>query len=103
MRYYSASFKNNLVWMYNEKTSDSKANDALESDEKELKTAFDKLCEEINAIEGVKKAELSEGGHVVGIEAADEDYPQIMNKVVNLYRKLDDSSVVSYDFQLNMQ
>ena len=103
MRYYSVSFKNNLVWMYNEKSNAAKANDEMESDEKAGKTALDKLKEEIEAISGVESAEVSDNGHIIGIEASEEDYPDVMNQIVNLYRRFDDSSIVSYDFQLNMQ
>ena len=102
MRYYSVTFKTPIVWMYNEKTSDSKENDALMADKTAAKTALEQLEKEISDIDGVKKAEVSQEGHVVGIEAEDEDFPAIMNKVVNLYRRFDDSSNVTYDFQMNM-
>ena len=103
MRYYSVSFKNKLVWMYNDKSSDVKENDAIESDEAAAGTALEQLRQEIAGIPGVEKAEVSDGGHIVGVEAAEDDYPAIMNMVVNLFRKFDDSSIVTYDFQLNMQ
>jgi len=102
MRYYSVSFRNNLVWMFDEKTENSKDNFEKESDEKAGKTALEKLKEELAAISGVEAAEVTDNGHVIGIEAAEEDYPAVMNQVVNLYRRFDDSSIVTYDFQLNM-
>ncbi len=101
MRYYDVSFKQNLVWMYTEKTSDPRENDKLENDEGVLKTALESLREEIEGIKGVGKVEITDNGHVVGIEAAEEDYPDIMDEVVNLFRKFDDTSIVSYDFLLN--
>ena len=103
MRYYSVSFKNKLVWMYNDKSSDTRENDALESDKAAAGTALEQLQQEIAEIPGVEKAEVSDGGHIVGIEAVEDDFPAIMNTVVNLFRKFDDSSIVTYDFQLNMQ
>lgn len=103
MRYYSVSFKNKLVWMYNDKSSDAKENDALEADKAAAGTALEQLKQEIAGIPGVDKAEVIDGGHIVGIEAADDVFPDIMNTVVNLFRKFDDSSIVTYDFQLNMQ
>lgn len=102
MRYYSVTFKTPIVWMYNEKSSDPEENDALEADGKSEKKSLEQLESEISDIEGVSKAEVSQKGHVVGIEADDEDFPVIMNKVVNLFRRFDDSSNVTYDFQMNM-
>jgi len=103
MRYYSVSFKKKLVWMYDEKSTNAKENDEIESDEKAGKTALVKLKEELEAISGVEAAEVTDNGHVIGIKAAEEDYPAVMNQVVNIYRRFDDSSIVTYDFQLNMQ
>ena len=46
--------------------------------------------------------EIAEEGQLVTIEANDEeDYQSIMNIVVNVFRKLDDKSEVSYKFGLN--
>lgn len=102
MRYYSVTFKTPLVWMYNEKSSVMKENDDLEADKTAAKTALEQLERELSDIEGVKKAEVSQEGHVVGIEADEEDFPAVMNKVINIYRRFDDSSNVTYDFQMNM-
>lgn len=46
--------------------------------------------------------EIAEEGQIVTIEADnEEDYETIMNIVVNVFRKLDDKSEVSYKFGLN--
>ncbi len=46
--------------------------------------------------------DVEEQGQLVTIEANnEEDYQSIMNIVVNVFRKLDDKSEVSYKFGLN--
>ena len=103
MRYYSVSFKKNLIWMYNEKSDNTMENDRLEADRDAAGTALDQLRNEIGSMSGVEEAEIADGGHIVGIEAAEEDFPAVLNKVVNIFRKFDESSIVTYDFQLNME
>ena len=40
-------------------------------------------------------------GQIVTIEAADDKFTEVMNVVVNVFRKIDDKSEVSYKFALN--
>ena len=103
MRYYSVTFKNNLIWMYNEKSDNTRENDELESDKDAGASVLEQLKTEIEGIPGVEKAEVADGGHILGIEAAEEDFPAVLNNVVNLFRRFDESSIVTYDFQLNME
>lgn len=57
---------------------------------------------EIAAIELVKSVKITEDGQVVSIEvAAEEDFSPVMDKVVNVFRKIDDKSEVAYKFGLN--
>lgn len=50
----------------------------------------------------VKSAKIQEDGQIVTIEVEkEEDFAEVMNKVVNVFRKIDDKSEVSYKFALN--
>ena len=40
-------------------------------------------------------------GQIVTIETDEEKFPEVMNVVVNVFRKIDDKSEVSYKFALN--
>ena len=67
-------------------------------DEESIAQVKNTIIEETSAT-GV---EIAEEGQLVTIEANDEeDYRSIMNIVVNVFRKLDDKSEVSYKFGLN--
>ena len=44
--------------------------------------------------------EIMDDGQIVTIEAADK-FTEVMNVVVNVFRKIDDKSEVSYKFALN--
>jgi hypothetical protein len=44
---------------------------------------------------------IKEEGQVVTIEADDEQFSEVMNGVVNVFRRIDDKSEVSYKFELN--
>ena len=45
--------------------------------------------------------EIMDDGQIVTIEAADDKFTEVMNVVVNVFRKIDDKSEVSYKFALN--
>lgn len=45
--------------------------------------------------------EIKDDGQVITIEAAQEDFSEVMNTVVNVFRKIDDRSEVTYNFALN--
>ena len=49
----------------------------------------------------VKSVKIENDGQVVSIEAEENDFTEVMNKVVNVFRKIDDKSEVSYKFALN--
>lgn len=62
------------------------------------------LEEQIGKIELVKSVAVKEDGQAVSIEVEqEEDFEPVMNVVVNVFRKLDDKSEVSYKFGLNCQ
>lgn len=46
--------------------------------------------------------EIKEDGQVISIEADEDKFPEVMNTVVNVFRRIDDKSEVSYKFNLNM-
>ncbi len=50
-----------------------------------------------------KSVEIKDDGQIVSIEADEDDFPEVMNTVVNVFRKIDDKSEVSYKFALNRQ
>ncbi|MDO5402937.1 MAG: hypothetical protein Q4F11_05800 [Eubacteriales bacterium] len=57
---------------------------------------------EIAAIDLVKSVKITDEGQVVAVEvAAEEDFSPVMDKVVNVFRRIDDKSEVSYKFGLN--
>ena len=47
----------------------------------------------------VKSVEIKDDGQIVSIE--EEDFEEVMNRVVNVFRRIDDKSEVSYKFALN--
>lgn len=50
----------------------------------------------------VKSVKITDEGQIFSIEVENEDdFPEVMNKVVNVFRKIDDKSEVSYKFGLN--
>lgn len=50
----------------------------------------------------VKSVQIKEDGQIVSIEVENEDdLVEVMNKVVNVFRRIDDKSEVSYKFALN--
>ncbi len=62
----------------------------------------DKLTKEMKAVDKVKDASISEDGLVITIEAEKiEDYTPIMDTVVNIFRRWDDTSEVEFRFDLN--
>ncbi len=67
-------------------------------------TTPEKIEEAKNAIISEAKAdsvEITDDGQIVTIEAEPERFPEVMNGVVNVFRKIDDKSEVSYKFNLN--
>ena len=48
-----------------------------------------------------KSVKIEEDGQVIRVEANEEDFPSVMNTVVNVFRQIDDKSEVSYKFGLN--
>ena len=46
-----------------------------------------------------KSVEIKDDGQ---IEAEEDEFTEVMNTVVNVFRKIDDKSEVSYKFALNM-
>jgi hypothetical protein len=49
-----------------------------------------------------KSVEIKDDGQIVSIEAEEDEFTEVMNTVVNVFRKIDDKSEVSYKFALNM-
>ena len=45
--------------------------------------------------------DIKDDGQIVSIDAAEDDFTEVMNIVVNVFRKIDDKSEVSYKFALN--
>ena len=49
----------------------------------------------------VKSVEIKDDGQIVSIEVEkEEDFEEVMNRVVNVFRRIDDKSEVSYKFAL---
>ena len=64
----------------------------------------DKDLEDIKALELVKDAVIKEDGQVVSVEVEnEEDFEKVMDRVVNIFRRIDDKSEVSYKFGLNRE
>ncbi len=60
--------------------------------------------EDIKALELVKDAVIKEDGQVVTVEVEnEEDFEKVMDRVVNIFRRIDDKSEVSYKFGLNRE
>lgn len=67
----------------------------------EAKELENSVVEEICRLDYVKDAQLIEKGTIVTIDAEDEHFPEVMNHIVNVFRKIDAGSEVRYDFALN--
>lgn len=64
--------------------------------------AVENTIKEIEKIELVKSVNITDDGQIVTVETdAEENFSSIMDKVVNVFRRIDDKSEVSYDFALN--
>ncbi|MGN0317475.1 MAG: hypothetical protein ACI4E1_05995 [Lachnospira sp.] len=51
----------------------------------------------------VKSIAIKEDGQVLTVEVEnEEDFAPVMNDIVNIFRKIDDKSEVSYQFGLNL-
>ena len=60
--------------------------------------------EDIKALELVKNAVIKEDGQVVTVEVENEDdFEPVMDRVINIFRRIDDKSEVSYKFGLNRE
>ena len=60
--------------------------------------------EDIKALELVKDAVIKEDGQVVTVEVENEDdFEPVMDRVINIFRRIDDKSEVSYKFGLNRE
>ena len=60
--------------------------------------------EYIKALALVKDAVIKEDGQVVTVEVEnEEDFEPVMDRVVNIFRRIDDKSEVSYKFGLNRE
>ena len=63
-----------------------------------------KTEEDIRAIGLVKDVVIKEDGQVVTVEVEnEEDFEPAMDGVVNIFRRIDDKSEVSYKFGLNCE
>ena len=63
-----------------------------------------KTEEDIKAIDLVKDVVIKEDGQVVTVEVEnEEDFEPVMDGVVNIFRRIDDNSEVSYKFGLNCE
>ena len=63
-----------------------------------------KTEEDIKALSLVKDAVIKEDGQVVTVEVEnEEDFELVMDRVVNIFRRIDDKSEVSYKFGLNRE
>ena len=63
-----------------------------------------KTEEDIKAIDLVKDVVIREDGQVVTVEVEnEEDFEPVMDGVVNIFRRIDDKSEVSYKFGLNCE
>lgn len=59
---------------------------------------------DIKAIDLVKDVVIKEDGQVVTVEVEnEEDFEPVMDGVVNIFRRIDDKSEVSYKFGLNCE
>ena len=57
--------------------------------------------EDIKALALVKDAVIKEDGQVVTVEVEnEEDFEPVMDRVVNIFRRIDDKSEVSYKFEI---
>lgn len=64
--------------------------------------AVENTIKEIEKIELVKSVNITDDGQIVTVETdAEENFSSIMDRVVNVFRRIDDKSEVSYDFALN--
>ena len=59
-------------------------------------------AEKVEAATVAKSVEIKDDGQIVSIEAEEDEFTEVMNTVVNVFRKIDDKSEVSYKFALNM-
>jgi hypothetical protein len=63
--------------------------------------AIDETTKTILEDPKVKSVKIEDQGQIVTIDAEEDDFCTVMNTIVNVFRKIDDKSEVSYQFQLN--
>lgn len=70
-----------------------------------LLTTIEKIAEteeKIKTVDLVKDVVIKDDGQIVTVEVEkEEDFEPVMSAVVNIYRRIDDKSEVSYKFGLN--
>ena len=76
-----------------------KSKSKMLTDEQKIEQTKKKILDETAA----KSVEIKDDGQIVSIEADEDDFPEVMNTVVNVFRRIDDKSEVSYKFALNRQ
>jgi hypothetical protein len=76
-----------------------KSKSKMLTDEQKIEQTKKTILDETAA----KSVEIKDDGQIVSIEADEDDFPEVMNTVVNVFRKIDDKSEVSYKFALNRQ
>ena len=65
--------------------------------EEKLEAAKKSIIEDAKA----DSVEIMDEGQIITIEADEDNFPDVMNGVVNVFRRIDDKSEVSYKFGLN--
>ncbi len=76
-----------------------KSKSKMLTDEQKIEQTKKTILDETAA----KSVEIKDDGQIVSIEADEDDFPEVMNTVVNVFRRIDDKSEVSYKFALNRQ
>lgn len=76
-----------------------KSKSKMLTDEQKIEETKKTILDETAA----KSVEIKDDGQIVSIEADEDDFPEVMNTVVNVFRRIDDKSEVSYKFALNRQ
>ena len=70
-------------------------------DEVEAKELENSVIQDICKLDYVNDAQLIEKGTIVTVDAQEDYFPEVMNHIVNVFRKIDAQSEVKYDFGLN--
>ena len=70
-------------------------------DEVEAKELENSVIQDICKLDYVNDAQLIEKGTIITVDAQEDYFPEVMNHIVNVFRKIDAQSEVKYDFGLN--